>query len=244
MFKRIIIMSILASVLAVPAIALEPQALLDKVDRNLNPDSFEAIRKLINIEPDGTRKEFVLFTAKKGADKVVGIFLAPASDKGRSTLRLGENMWLFIPDVGKPLRITSLQSVTGGIFNNADILRVDYGAEYTAEEVEDSGKTLTLRLKARSGAVAYDRLVMIVDKETVLPVTIDAHAASGMLIKTLHFKNVKEFGNGIKRPSVVETDSPLYKGYKSVMIFGNITPRQFSDEVFTLNFLPRARKLR
>ena len=31
-----------------------------------------------------------------------------------------------MPDVGKPIRITSLQSVTGSVFNNADILRIDY----------------------------------------------------------------------------------------------------------------------
>lgn len=29
-------------------------------------------------------------------------------------------MWLFIPNVGRPIRITSLQSVTGGILLKAD----------------------------------------------------------------------------------------------------------------------------
>ncbi|MBT3361709.1 MAG: outer membrane lipoprotein-sorting protein [Rhodospirillales bacterium] len=244
MIYRFVVSLFLAACVALPAAALEPQEILAKVDRNLNPESFESYRKLINIEPDGTRKEFVLFSAKKGTDNVIGLFLAPASDKGRSTLRQGENMWLFIPDVGRPLRITSLQSVTGGIFNNADILRVDYSAEYIAEQVEEQGESLTLRLKARTGSVAYDRLVMTVDKATLLPVTIEAHAASGMLIKTLRFKKVKDFGDGIVRPSVVETDSPLHKGYSSVMIFGKINKRDFRDEVFTLSYLPRAKELR
>jgi hypothetical protein len=238
--RRLFLALVFAAFAVAPAHALEPQEVLAKVDRNLNPESFEALRKLINIEPDGTRKEFVLYTAKKGADKVIGVFLAPASDKGRSTLRLDENMWLLIPEVGKPLRITSLQSVTGGVFNNADILRVDYGAEYVAEAAEDQGATLILRLKARTAAVAYDRLVMTVDKATLLPIEIAAHAASGMLIKTLHFKEVKDFGNGVVRPAVIETDSPLHKGYVSVMIFGRITSRAFPDEAFTLNALPRA----
>lgn len=46
-------------------------------------------------------------------------------------------MWLYIPGVGKPIRITSLQSVIGGVFNNADILSLDYAAEYNVEKVED-----------------------------------------------------------------------------------------------------------
>ena len=40
-----------------------------------------------------------------------------------------------------------------------------------------------------------------------------------MLVKTIYFKKIKDFGGGIIRPSVIETDSPLYKGYKSVIIF-------------------------
>ena len=87
------------------------------------PSPTRSYRKLINIEPDGKKKEFTLFSVKKGLDKVAALFIAPASDKGRSTLRLGDNMWLYIPNVGKPIRITSLQSVVGGVFNNADILQ-------------------------------------------------------------------------------------------------------------------------
>ncbi|MEN8126668.1 MAG: outer membrane lipoprotein-sorting protein, partial [Planctomycetota bacterium] len=109
--------------------------ILMKLDRNLSPESYESYRKLINIEPDGKKKEFVLFIVKKGADKVAGLFLSPASEKGRSTLRLDENMWLYIPNVGKPVRITSLQSVVGGVFNNSDILRLDYASEYFVEKM-------------------------------------------------------------------------------------------------------------
>jgi len=101
------------------ALALDGNDILCQVDKNMQPQSYEMYRKLINIEPDGSKKEFVLYTVKKGQDKMVALFLSPASEKGRSTLRLGDNMWLYIPNVGRPLRITSLQSVVGGIFNNS-----------------------------------------------------------------------------------------------------------------------------
>jgi len=235
---------LLALLLATPAHALDGNALLKQLDRNLEPESYEMYRKLINIEPDGRRKEYVLFTAKKGRDRMVALFLDPPSDKGRATLRLGDNMWLYIPGVGKPIRITSLQSVVGGVFNNADILALDYSVEYNVEKVEETGAQYMLSLKARTTAVAYDRLKMWVDKATVLPVTIEAYAASGLLIKTLHFSDIKDFGNDIKRPATMETDSPLYKGYKSVMLYAKIKARVFPDEVFTLDYLPRAGELR
>ena len=230
--------------LSSPAFALDGQKILQQVDRNLEPESYESYRKLIDIQPDGTRKEYVLWTAKKGRDKVVGLFLSPASDKGRVTLRLGENMWLYMPSVGKPIRITSLQSVTGSVFNNADILRIDYTAEYDVEGAEEQGDRYLLTLKAKTGDVAYDRLKMWVDKRHQLPVTIECYAASGLLLKTLHFKDIKDFGGGVKRPATLETDSPLYKGYKSVMLWSGLKKASFPDEVFTLNYLPRVEELR
>jgi hypothetical protein len=201
-------------------------------------------RKIINIEPDGRKKEFVLWFLKKDRDKVVTLFVSPASEAGRTTLRLGDNMWLYIPNVAKPIRITSLQSVVGGVFNNADILRLDYAAEYMVERTEDIENEYVLHCKARTRVVAYDRLKIRVEKKRLLPIQIDCMTAAEMLIKTLTFKEVKDFGGGIIRPSVIETESPLYKGYKSVMIFANIEARELRDEVFTLTFLPQLDTLR
>jgi outer membrane lipoprotein-sorting protein len=234
----------LALALAAPATAMDANELLKQVDRNLTPVSYESYRKLVNIEPSGRKKEFVLFTVKKGRDKVASLFLSPASDKGRSTLRLEDNMWLYIPNVAKPVRITSLQSVVGGVFNNSDILRLDYADEYDVPKLEDLGKEYLLHLKARTKTVAYDQLKMWVDKKQVSPTRVECLTEASMLIKTLYFKDIKDFGAGIVRPAVVETDSPLYKGYKSVMLFANVRARDFADEVFTLTFMPKLDSLR
>jgi hypothetical protein len=153
-------------------------------------------------------------------------------------------MWLYIPNVAKPVRITSLQSVVGGVFNNADILRLDYADEYDAIKFEDLGKEYLLQLKAKTKTVAYDRLKMWVDKDRVSPTRVECLTEASMLIKTLYFKDIKDFGGGIVRPAVVETDSPLYKNYKSVMIFANVRTRDFADEVFTLTFMPKLESLR
>jgi outer membrane lipoprotein-sorting protein len=230
--------------LAAPAYALDGNEMLAQVDRNLAPDSYEMYRKLVNVEPDGRKKEFILFTVKKGKDRIAGLFISPASDKGRTTLRVGENMWLYIPSVGKPVRITSLQSVVGGVFNNADIMRLDYAEEYEAVTVEDLEETYLLTLKARTRDVAYDQLRMWVDKERILPTQVECLTEAGLLIKTLYFKDIKDFGEGMVRPAVIETDSPLYKGYRSYMIFAKVQAREIPDEAFTLNFMSRIESLR
>jgi len=200
--------------------------LLLQIDKNLQPGSSETYKKLINIEPDGSS------------------FLKPVSEKGRNTLRLGENMWLYMPSVGRPIRITSMQSVVGGVFNNADIMRVDFNSEYNLVKEESKKDRFLLELKAKNDTIAYDKLLMIVDKKTITPIQIECYSSTGMLIKTLYYKDIKDFGSGIVRPSVIETKSPFYKGYKSIMIYGKITPKKFPPETFTIDNINKVDDLR
>ncbi len=226
------------------SVAQDANELLKQIDANLMPPSYESYRKIINIEPDGKQQEFVFYTVKKGTDKMALLYLEPASDKGRAALRLGDDMWIYIPNVGKPIRTTSSQSLTGGIFNNGDILLLEYHVEYTAEYLEQTADAAVLTLKARTKAVTYDSLKMWVTLNPLTVAKIECYSASGMLLKTLEFKEMKDFGNGLVRPAVIETTSPLHKNYKAIMIHAGIKAREFEDEVFTLNYLPKLQELR
>ena len=246
-FSFLIILSILSSLAWSqdnPPVSAKGNQILKKVDEVLSPGSIEFYRKLINEEPNGDTKEFIFYTVKKDRDKVAMLYLAPASDKGRSTLRLGDNMWLYIPNVGKPIRITSMQSIVGGVFNNVDIMRLDYSVEYDAVKLDESGDSYILDLKAKTRTVSYDRLKMWVIKKNNIVQKAECYAASGKLIKTLEFRQIKDFGGGIVRPAVIETTSPLYRGYRSVMIYSKIRNKKFPNEVFTLDYLSRLSELR
>ncbi|MCK4738146.1 MAG: outer membrane lipoprotein-sorting protein [Sulfurimonas sp.] len=236
-------MKILTLLIAL-SLTLFAEDILDTIDRKLTPVSAQMYKKLINIEPDGSKKEFLLFQAKKDKDKMVSLFLEPDSEKGRATLRLGDNMWLYIPNVGRPLRITSMQSVVGGVFNNADIMRLDFSTEYSIETQEEKDDFILLNLRAKNDTVSYDKLVMQVDKKSLTPIQIECYTSTKMLIKTLYYKKLTDFGDKIVRPAVVETMSPMYKGYKSIMIYGKIIPKDFPDEAFTLDALANASDLR
>ena len=220
------------------------ESILEQVDKKLSPNSAESYKKLINIEPDGSKKEFLLYQVKKDKNKMVSLFLQPDSEKGRSTLRLDDNMWLYLPDVGKPIRITSMQSVVGGVFNNSDIMQLDFSAEYDIKAQKEENGHIVLDLKAKNESVAYDHLVMEVDKKTLTPTKIICYTSTDMLIKTLYYKDIKDFGGGIVRPAVIETDSPLYKGYKSIMVYGKMVERAFPNEIFTIENIGKIQELR
>ena len=65
-----------------------------------------------------------------------------------------------------------------------------------------------------------------------------------MLIKTLYFKETKKMEKGVIRPTIIETDSPLHKDYKSIMIYAKMKIRSFPDEVFTIQNMSKIPDLR
>ena len=69
--KKILI-CLFALLIAAPAYAIDGTQLLKQIDRNLNPESYEMYRKLINVEPNGRKMEYTFFSVKKGVDKIVG----------------------------------------------------------------------------------------------------------------------------------------------------------------------------
>jgi len=66
----LLLVPVLLCLMAGTSRALDGNEVLRKVDERMQPASYEMYRKLINVEPDGTRKEFVLYTIKKGQDKM------------------------------------------------------------------------------------------------------------------------------------------------------------------------------
>jgi len=150
---------------SVPAFAVDGTELLKQVDRNLNPESYESYRKLVNIEPTAGRRSSPYLPSRRARTGCHALY-RPRQRKGQEHPPVGDNMWFYIPNVGKPIRITSLQSVVGGVFNNADILQLDYAAEYNVEKVEERGGEYLLHLKAKTKTVAYDRVRIVADRRS------------------------------------------------------------------------------
>jgi len=244
MLTRTIILVLITILSTSPVYAIDGTELLKQVDQNLQPASYETYRTLTNIEPDGTKKEYLLYSVVKNQEKMIVLVVEPANEKGRAVLRLGDNIWLYTPNAKKSLSTTGQQSMVGGVFNNSDIMRREFSEEYQVVKVEDEADHYLFSLKAKYNSVAYDKLKMSVDKKALVPISIQAFAETGLLVKTFQYKEIKDFGDGVTRPSVVETESPLQKSYKSVMLYSRITKRQFEDEIFNMDYLPHLDELR
>src|SRR5206468_3035385 len=100
--------------------------------------------------------EFEVYVKGRGRSLVK--FVAPPRNVGRSLLALDRDLWIYLPDAGKPVRIPFSQRLVGQVANG-DIARADYAGDYTAALTGDESvggmACHVLDLKANSKEVAY-----------------------------------------------------------------------------------------
>src|SRR6185437_16026127 len=105
--------------------------LVHRYDAIMGANTFEGEFAMTSHRDDGSERTYVMRIVKTGTDKMRLWFSEPASVKGQEMLRQGENLWVYMPNLKRALRVASRDSFQGGDFNNADVLRVNYAADYT-----------------------------------------------------------------------------------------------------------------
>jgi outer membrane lipoprotein-sorting protein len=208
--------------LAAPAFAADPTVdeLLKKYDAIMGPASFEAVATMSATREDGTTRTYEMKFLKRDNDKFRLWFAEPAAVKGQEMLRNGESLWVYLPNLKRATRIASRDNFQGGDFNNADVLRVNYAADYTGTvaKTSDLPDTWLLDLKAKNADTAYDSIKLYMRKSDLQPVKGQYFGTSGQMIRSADFSDYKEFDKGYQRPSKVVMHNELVKARKSEMV--------------------------
>lgn len=209
------------------ALAAEPSpealALVRRYDAVMSPQFFEAQTVMVAHRDDGTTRTYKMKTQKSGKDKLRAQFLEPASAKGQEMLRNGENLWLWMPNLKRAVRVASRDSFMGGDFNNADVLRVNYEADYDAsiDKSDPTGDILLLKAKTQSAAYDAIKLWMTRDKSPQ-PIKAEFYAASGKVLRRAEFSDVKDFGKGLVRPARIKMTNEISSGRWSEMSWDTV----------------------
>ena len=166
-------------------------------------------------------------------------FISPARNLGRSLLYLDRDLWIYLPDAGKPVRIPLSQRLVGQVANG-DIARTNYSGDYTASltgsESVDGVACYVLDLKAKSKEVTYSAIRYWVAKETFHPMKAEFFAGTGTLLKTGIFGEYKEEG-GRLRPARVTLVDAIRRDVRSTMDFSDLRIRELPDKYFNKNYM-------
>src|SRR5215475_4212099 len=66
----------------------------------------------------------------KGNEDTIVMVTAPASERGQMMLMKGRDLWVFLPSVSQPVRLSLAQRLTGQVANG-DIARANFSGDYT-----------------------------------------------------------------------------------------------------------------
>ena len=203
--KRIICYLSFVCLLTAAATAQKPPSgedILKRVDENIGSDNKISIAEMVIHGRRGSR------TVKskswlRGQDKSFTEYLAPAREKGTKMLKLGDQLWIYLPSTDRTIKISGhmmRQSVMGSDLSYEDMmedqdLQKIYDAQVVAEEVILERPCWVLELTSKGGDIAYHSRKIWVDKERFVSLREDRFARSGKLLKTFEVKEISRIQN-------------------------------------------------
>lgn len=198
-------------------------------------DAFVLRVRLTNTENGRTADEADFEVSVKGENSLVK-FLDVRS-KGQSMLMRGDDMWLFLPAVARPVRITPIQRLMGNV-SNGDLARLRYSIDYTATiegtETVDGRICDVLELTARRKAATYQRVRYVLAQADSRPVRAEYFLTSGKLIRRASFSEPREMGGRtiLSRTAIEDVERP---GTRTTIDFLSLGVRDIPDKVFSLS---------
>lgn len=245
--KRRLIPALVLSALLIPAAAYCAKApsadeIVAKADEIRSPQLDYTVGAVVtSIRPDGARKEAAYEVLVKGKDKTIIKTLSPEFERGRTLLMLGRDLWAFLPDISKPVRISLQQRLLGEVANG-DIARANFSGDYKASllRTEKAGKASyhVLELTAVSEDVTYNRVVYWVRSDNYQPHKAEFYAVSGRLLKTCVYEGYKTMA-GRMRPSKLTLSDPLTKGRLSTIEYHDMKVKGLADKLFTKDYMKK-----
>lgn len=163
----------------------------------------------------------------------------PERARGRKLLMKDYDIWLFTPDIKKPLRISLEQKLTGEV-SNGDIAKTNYAEDYDATllgvEKKGNDEVYKLSLKAKNKQVTYGKIEYTVSKKDFMPVDATFFALSGKPLKSATFSDFKQI-LGVSRATKMVIHDYLQKSKTSTMVFSNHKVKKFDDSLFNKDSL-------
>jgi hypothetical protein len=184
----------------------------------------------------------------RGEEEVLVLIEAPPREAGTATLRVGNNLWNYLPKIARTIRVppaAMLGSWMGTDFTNDDLvkessLRKDFAARIDRRSDAPPGWWLTLDVKP--GVVGRWARIELLVSDDRLPVEERHYDRKGRLARTMHFDDVKVLG-GRRLPAriaLVPVDSP---GQRTEMRYLDVEfDVPLSDDTFSLSRLERPRQ--
>jgi len=199
------------------------------------------------VKPEKTRI-LRLRTWSKGEDKALIVVDAPTRDAGMATLKVGNNLWNYLPKISRTIRVPPsmmMGSWMGSDLTHDDIVRESsYEEDYISELVGPSADPpgWKVRLDARPDIVGlWNRVEIVFSDDDGLPVLAQYFDRKGRLSRTMRLEKVQDIG-GRRIPTLLTIIPEREEGQRTELRYLHVEfDVELDDSMFSLSQLERKR---
>ncbi len=246
--KRIILTAALAAAAAAAALGQDVPKMLKELDElgDFGKKDFSAVYTIVSQKPgEKDSVTSVQLFRRDDRKQFTMIILLPEVNKGQGYLREGENVWFYDPTSRKFSFSSLKENIQDSEAKNSDLNLRGFASDYEHTDVRE-GKigaipVWIIDLKAKTGDVSYERLVLYVAQSQTVLLKEEAYSVSGRLMRTtVYGKYVKLEGKQI--PSQIVIVDELNPGERSQLTMTQQSVAPIPDRVFTKAYLEQVSK--
>lgn len=229
--KFIIFLSLLTChALAGTSIKTEAENLLSKSEkfRSLG-NSYTMKVKITDVSSENRQQSEFLVTIKDNTTSMVEQ-LAPEKARGRKMLMIKNDLWLYTPDIKKPIRISLAQKLTGETANG-DITKTDFLHDYRPLILARDKNIIKLKLESINTSATYDKIYYYINASNNRPIKAEFMAKSGKQLKTAYYNNFIKFKNKILLTEIKIVDAIKINKH-SILKYDKFEIKKMDDSLF------------
>jgi outer membrane lipoprotein-sorting protein len=224
-------------------LAQQPNAdeIVRRGDQAVRGKTEEGIVTMTVKTPDWQRSLELRYWAVN-PDKTFIRVTSPAKEAGTGTLRLGTNMWNYLPSVERTIKIPPsliLESWMGSDFTNDDLVResslvIDYEHKMEGEAVQGGDACYRIIATAKPNApVVWDKIVVYSRKSDFIPRREEYYDSKGKVQKVLTFDEIRAT-SGRMYPMLWKMVSVNKPGHETTLQFTKLAlDRPIPNSIFT-----------
>jgi len=218
---------------AVPVVAadeLSAAEILRRADEVRNPGESYFLRVQVeSSDRPGEPAEFEV--SLLGNSKTLVRTLKPTRDRGRNLLMLNTQMWAYVPNLKRAVRVSLGQKLVGQAANG-DISRQRWSGDYDAAIEKQDDKSWTLLLTGNKEGLTYAKVRVVVAKGTFHPLYAEYLTVAGNPLKKAQFTGYRDM-LGKQRPTEIRIQDAVRPDDRSVIKVLEMEVRSFPASMFS-----------
>ena len=227
---------------------IDVKAIVKRIDELYRSETSQTNMEMQIVTPHWERT-LALEVWTQGMDKTFILITSPKKEKGVATLRIGNEMWNYLPKTNKVMKVPPsmmMGSWMGSDFTNDDLVKESSMLDdYTYELITPADalpEYLYIQLLPKEDSpIVWGKLIVAIRASDQIPVWQHFYDETGLLTRVMNFKEIKSF-DGKTIPSVMEIIPQNKEGHKTVVRFVDAAfDKEIDKKVFTRRNLQKRR---